>query len=226
MADLVATTGGIIFHLWSHDDKVPEWQSDDRAIGGTREPYASRVEEGCSEERGGKGVWQITIFSVGERRRDLAGRRRRYQYAWTSSRLLVEVIPLLSLGGVFGIVPASWATLPHPGLVSSRVSLNECNAPWYVCRAGLANSLGHCKTGNSSKQMLLPSTPVDSAVPHSSGCDAASGQSQNTEPGVPAKEKVRRDSTLIERAQLRGENVENCNPINNALARMSHSGGG
>jgi len=115
VADLVATTGGIIFHLWSHDDKVPEWQSDDRAIGGTREPYASRVEEGCSEERGGKGVWQITIFSVGERRRDLAGRRRRYQYAWTSSRLLVEVIPLLSLGGVFGIVPASWATLPHPG---------------------------------------------------------------------------------------------------------------
>jgi len=65
--------------------------------------------------------------------------------------------------------------------------------------------------------MLLPSTPVDSAVPHSSACDAARGQSQNTEPGVPAKEKVRRDSTLIERAQLRGENVENCNPINNAL---------
>jgi len=56
VADLVATTDGIIFHLWSHDDKVPEWQSDDRAIGGTREPYASRVEEGCSEERGGKGV--------------------------------------------------------------------------------------------------------------------------------------------------------------------------
>ena len=78
----------------------------------------AELKKGAQKSAVAKASWQITIFSVGERRRDLAGRRRRYQYAWTSSRLLVEVIPLLSLGGVFGIVPASWATLPHPGFVS------------------------------------------------------------------------------------------------------------
>jgi len=113
VADLVATTGGIIFHLWSHDDKVPEWQSDDRAIGGTREPYASRVEEGCSEKRCDKGVWQVTIVSVGERRRDLVGRRRRYRSAGTSSPLLVKVTSLAVDWRGLRIVPASRATLPQ-----------------------------------------------------------------------------------------------------------------